>query len=314
MKSIIAVLSILIVIFLFSCSDNLKERGVSDNTSNDFETIVNKEEIPNDPAPGYYDDRNRNNADQVNDPNSIIQEPQQTEKKEDELPELKIIKTGELTFQSKDIKKTRASIGKITSDLGGYVSNETETAGETRIEDVVTVRIPSKNFDLLIDQISAGVDSFDSKNISSLDVTEEFVDLQSRIKTKREVLGKYTELLQKAKTLDEVLRMENEIRTIQEEIEAKEGRLNYLQSQTSFSTLIIHFYKILKEETADKKDDSFLARLWTGITTGWKGVTTLIIGISYIWPLLLFVIAAIGIAFRMEKRWKKKLAVKNDLS
>ena len=70
------------------------------------------------------------------------------------------------------------------------------------------------------------------KNVSVQDVTEEYLDIEARLKTKKEVEARYIEILKsKTKTVEDVLKAEEQIRIIREEIEAREGRLNYLKNQ-----------------------------------------------------------------------------------
>ena len=74
-------------------------------------------------------------------------------------------------------------------------------------------------------------------------MTEEFVDLKARLKAKKELEDRYLQLLEQAKNVKEMLEIERELSNIREEIEAKEGRLQYLQNKVTLSTIYINFYK-----------------------------------------------------------------------
>ncbi len=105
----------------------------------------------------------------------------------------------------------------------------------------MTVRIPSGRFDAFVGSLSGLMVNLDNKDIQVKDVTEEYVDIESRIKTKKEILARYTDLLKQAKTVAEMLEVERKIEKIQTELESMQGRLNVLKNQISYSTLTITF-------------------------------------------------------------------------
>ena len=127
------------------------------------------------------------------------------------------------------------------------------------------------------------------KRINSKDVTEEFVDIQSRLNTKKEVRDKYVELLRnKAKTVEEVLKAEEAIRHLQEEIEAREGRLRYLSNQTSLSTINLNLYQKVEYQKVEKPYEfTFFKKLKKGFVNGWEIVVGFILLMVNFWPLLL---------------------------
>ena len=160
-----------------------------------------------------------------------------------QVQEQKIIKTARLAFETKDVEATHKKILQLASQYKGLVQNDNSGKDYNRIYKNMTVRIPTENFQQFIDGISEGVAYFDQKDISRQDVSEEFVDLEARLKAKRVLEERYLELLKKANKVEEMLQIERELSTIREEIEAKQGRLQYLQSQVSMSTVNIEFYK-----------------------------------------------------------------------
>ena len=83
-------------------------------------------------------------------------------------------------------------------------------------------------------------------------MTEEFIDIEQRLKNKKEVQRRYIEILQnKAKTVEDVLAAEDKIRIIQEEIESREGRLRYLKDNIALSTINIEMYQELEQGEAE---------------------------------------------------------------
>jgi hypothetical protein len=217
----------------------------------------------------------------------------------------KIIKKGEISFETEDIDKTKSSIVQTVRELSGYIAEDNVVNHSHRIEHWLAIRVPADKFDLLLENISEGVDKFDQKNINTLDVTEEYIDVQSRIKTKKELQTRYTELLQQATNVDEMLTIEREIGKLQTEIESAEGRMRYLNDRIAFSTLAVIFYQTLIMPEASKF--SFYSEFMTGIKTGWELFLWFIIGLSYLWVYIIIVIIAITCSLVRRKMKKKNI-------
>ncbi len=77
------------------------------------------------------------------------------------------------------------------------------------------------------------------RNVSGSDVSEEYVDLESRLKSKRTVESRLLEFMQKATTTEDLLKISSDLARVQEEIEQITGRIKYLDNQVDYSTIII---------------------------------------------------------------------------
>ncbi len=217
--------------------------------------------------------------------------------------EQKIIKTAHLAFETKDVEATHKKILQLASQYKGLVQNDNSGKDYNRIYKNMTVRIPTENFQQFIDGISEGVAYFDQKDISRQDVSEEFVDLEARLKAKRVLEERYLELLKKANKVEEMLQIERELSNIREEIEAKQGRLQYLQSQVSMSTVNIEFYKTTAETGITQ---SYGQKMKNALQGGWNGISVFFLGILYLWPLFLVAIIVVIILRIFLKKRKPK--------
>ena len=217
--------------------------------------------------------------------------------------EQKIIKTARLAFETKDVEATHKKILQLASQYKGLVQNDNSGKDYNRIYKNMTVRIPTENFQQFIDGISEGVAYFDQKDISRQDVSEEFVDLEARLKAKRVLEERYIELLKKANKVEEMLQIERELSNIREEIEAKQGRLQYLQSQVSMSTVNIEFYKTTAETGITQ---SYGQKMKNALQGGWNGISVFFLGILYLWPLFLVAIIVVIILRIFLKKRKPK--------
>jgi hypothetical protein len=219
---------------------------------------------------------------------------QKTEKVE--MVDRKIIKQGEIRFLSADVNKTKSLIFQTVQELNGYISKDNAYDYSDRLEHRLIIRIPADKFDILLKTISESVDKLDSKNIDVLDVTEEYIDIEARIKTKKELQTKYIELLKQATKVDEILNIEKEIGNLQTEIESVEGRMKYLKDKISFSTLTVTYY----QKTTSKF--GFSSKFIDGLKNGWDVFLWFIIGLSHLW---VFIFATI-VTIYLIRLWRKK--------
>lgn len=223
------------------------------------------------------------------------------------ITEQKLIKNGDISFEVKNIKDTKAFLQKVISEHKGYISNEKIEDYRINPTEILTVRVPNSNFDNIINDIGLQVGEFDSKRIDIEDVTAEFVDIEARLKNKKQLEGKYQELLAKANNMTDILKIEKEISLIREDIESTEGRLRYLNNQVGYSTLIITYYE--KRATAGFH---FGGKMADALSNGGMGFLWFLIGMTQLWPMWLIGGLIWYIIYKIVKRRKNlKLQQKN---
>lgn len=209
----------------------------------------------------------------------------------------KIIKEGSIAFETADMDETRKVIMASISKHGAYVAKDRGQRYGNRIEQRLVIRVPAENFDALLEHIANTAGRVESRSISLRDVTEEFVDVQARLRTKRELEKRYLELLKEARTVKDILPIEREIGKLREEIESVEGRLKYLRDRVSYSTLHVNFYQklsALKGLTLNK--------LQSGFSTGWNNLMAFVLGLLSIWPFVILVV----LGYYVIRRYRRK--------
>lgn len=219
----------------------------------------------------------------------------------------KLIRTADMRFQVKDLELSSAAIEKKVTEHGAYVSNANMSSSNAEATNTITIRVPNKDFEVLLKDIAQESIYMERKNVSTQDVTEEYVDIAARLKTKKEVEARYVDILRnKAKTVEEVLKAEEQIRILREEIEAREGRLNYLQNQVSYSTITVQvFQQIEYHENPQELTESFGSKASSGFGQGWTVIQNIVIGIITIWPLILIGLVTWYLVSRQLRRNKK---------
>lgn len=213
----------------------------------------------------------------------------------------KIIKNAFLRFETNDLEETFDQIQAAVTATKGTIQNDSEGKDQNSIYRNIYLRVPSENFDVFIKSISKGVSYFERKDISSENVTEQYIDLTARLKTKRKLEERYLQILQKASKISEILEIEKQISTIREEIEAKEGQLKYLESRVSESTITIEFYKTIAQKEGIKI--SYGSKIWNAIKSGFFSLSDFLVSIISVWP---FIILFLAIAYFIRKRFKRK--------
>lgn len=235
------------------------------------------------------------------DANSLYDKSDNSAVPDQKTIEQKIIKTGNIRFETNDLESTYSQMISAVKKHNAIIQNDTEGKNYGSVYRKIIVRIPSKNFDIFLSDISKGVSYFDNKEISSQDVTEEYIDIDARLKAKKVLEARYLELLKKANKVSEMLEIEAQLSNIREEIEAKEGQLRYMQSQISMSTITIEFYRKVAIEGG--ATISYGSKIWNAITSGFNWFSSFFIGLISIWPFLIILAAAV---YFVKKRFNKK--------
>lgn len=197
-----------------------------------------------------------------------------------------IIRNAKISFEVKNAKSVSASVSEAVRLSGGYIAsaNEVQLAGEIKHE--MTIRVPREKFDELLGRISGYADTLLQKNITSQDVTEEYVDTKARITAKEKTKERYYDFLKQAKNIDEVLKVQSEIGDLQEEIEAASGRINYIKHQSALSTIVLSFFEPLPLAVSPPETPpGFWKEVVLACADGWEIIKILTLAIIKIWPL-----------------------------
>ena len=149
----------------------------------------------------------------------------------------KVIKTGHLTLEVDDIADAMDDVTRIARDLNGYVVSSNKYGSEDRIFGRVSIRVPAERFEdafNLLRQIAIDVPY---ENTDSQDITEEYTDLEAQLHNLEATEAQYLALLEKAETVEDILKVQQALSNVRGEIERIKGRMLYLE-RTSDMALI----------------------------------------------------------------------------
>jgi hypothetical protein len=213
--------------------------------------------------------------------------------------ERKLIKKGDISFETTDLQSSRKTIFEAVEKYSAYVSSDQEYTLVGQRHNEIEIRVPAKDFDHFLQDATIGVERFDTKHIDVKDVTEEFLDVQARLKVKKELENRYLNLIEQAKNVSDILEIEREIGKLRGEIESIEGRLNYLKNQVSLATITLQLYQNYPQET------DYGSKLKNGIVNGWNNLLSFFIALLNVWPfIVLIVVLFFGIRSYRKKRNK----------
>lgn len=231
-----------------------------------------------------------------------------TVKKIDE-PDLvikKIIKDGRLGIKVGKLKEAKMNIDTLVRNMGGYYDKESLNNNDYSIEYNLIIRVPSNKLEILIDKIEKGEGEVAYKEIDARDVTEEFIDLETRLSNKRQYLAKYQELLKNAKSIKEILDIQEKIRGLEEEIESTTGRLKYLNNLVDYSTLDLNITQKKDYKYTPEYRGNFTGKLKQSVVRGWYGFVDFFLFLISNWAILILFTALIYFWMKYRKYRKSK--------
>jgi hypothetical protein len=214
----------------------------------------------------------------------------------------KLIKTGFLTIIVNDLRATSTLLSQKAKDLNGFASSSSiNTLADGTEQAFITLRVPDKNTDSLLQAIRSNATRVVDEETNSSDTTDQLVDLEARLNSLRQAEAQYSEILKKATSVEDILKITQAQTDIRTQIEQLAAQQQNLQSQVSFSTINVS----MSTETGLPGQPAWLpaqqAKLaWQALIRGLQGTAdTLIIGLVFlpllaIWLGLLWLFAKLG--------------------
>ncbi|MEH7308709.1 DUF4349 domain-containing protein [Neobacillus drentensis] len=221
-----------------------------------------------------------------------------------------VIYQADLQLRVKKFDKTVQTLEEKVIKYGGYITeSNVSKEGNEQVSGSIKIRIPQKHFQAFLHDAESQAAEVLQRNITGQDVTEEYVDLESRLKSKRVVEERLTTFMKSAVKTEDLLKISADLAVVQEEIESIEGKMKFLENQTSLSTVNITLYEkrvvipsIEKDKlnTWEKTKKQFMKSI-NLLLVGLSGLVIFIIGNIPIFAILVL----LGILFFTLYRKKK---------
>src|SRR5213593_2243068 len=168
-----------------------------------------------------------------------------------------LILTAKIDMRSKDPWATSDRAQAIATGLGGDVLNLSQSGTADTRSASLTIRVPSARFGDALQQLKSLDGEVQTSGVSAQDVTDQFVDLQARLTAKQAEEQRYLAILNRANTIDEILKVDGSLANVRTQIEQLTAQINSIKNRTEFSTISmsISTLSILPGDTTGKAWD-----------------------------------------------------------
>jgi len=156
-----------------------------------------------------------------------------------------VIRTANLSIVVHDPAESAKEISRIADEFGGFVvsSNVYETTfadvGVTAVRASITIRVPAERLDETLDRIEKGATEVQSRSVTGEDVTQQYTDLQSRLRNLEAAEAQLREIMASAVKTEDVLAVYNQLVQVRGEIEMVKGQIQYFEESASLSAVTV---------------------------------------------------------------------------
>lgn len=218
-----------------------------------------------------------------------------------------IVRNADIRLESGTPEETQTKISDAVKTAGGFVieSSQSSSDGSTG-RDTVTmkIRVPAEKFDGTLAEIRDSSDRVVIETVKGEDVTEEFVDVEARLAAKRALEQQFIEIMKRANTVEDALKVQTQLGEVRSEIERIEGRKRFLQDQAALSTIDV---EIRTPAAFAANSKGFSYRLVESVSSGFDAALDFILGlVSFaisVLPFVLFIVLPIYLIVRYL--WRK---------
>jgi Domain of unknown function (DUF4349) len=168
----------------------------------------------------------------------------------------------------------------VTRAKGIYVGSSTSVPGDDAASGQVSFRVPVDAFEPVLRELK-GLGTYRGEQSSTEDVTNQYVDLNGQLAAWRAQERVYLRLLDRAKSIADVIAVQNQLQQVQSNIERLQGQLNHLEDQSSFSTIVLQLSEPGAASPAGQPQGR-LARAWATAVSG-LGVMAAAVLVGVVW-------------------------------
>ncbi|MCI0336432.1 MAG: DUF4349 domain-containing protein [Acidobacteria bacterium] len=233
--------------------------------------------------------------------------------------ERKIIRNAEMTIETGSPNDDQRKIAAIAEKNGGFVvtseSSENQGRAQSSPSTTVTVvaRVPASKFGEAVDEIHRIGGRILREKIAGQDVTEEFIDIEARIRTKRALEAQFLEIMKQARKVSDALEVQTQLAEVRTEIERFEGRRRFIENQSSLSTITVTLLTPTPIVVATTSGFSYGVKsaFGDGLDTAAEILLGIIRFVIVMIPVIVFILLPGWLLFRWLRRyvsWPKKPA------
>lgn len=210
----------------------------------------------------------------------------------------KVIKTAAVRIEvpRKAFRRSVQEAVDVAEGHGGFVLTS-EVTGDERMRGSVVLRVPAEEFVVALSELR-GLGELKGESVSGEDVSEEFVDLEARLRNLEAQETVLLRLMDRAQTVGATIRVQRELSGVQLEIERLRGRLRFLEDQTAFGTIRLN---LVQAGVAPPQEAGTIARAWEQAKdTATAVVSGVIVATGFVLPIGLL-LALVALVVRIAR-------------
>jgi Domain of unknown function (DUF4349) len=156
----------------------------------------------------------------------------------------KVVKTANLGLRSEEVRQSAARAQQVAATAGGTVLSSQVYRNDDSVTADLVLSVPSEEFEGVLDELRGLGEKVTTDSISGQDVTEEYVDLESRERNLRATEESLLRLYHRAENVEEALSIQRELTTVRGEIELVQGRIKYLDQRSAYSQITLNIQPV----------------------------------------------------------------------
>jgi hypothetical protein len=217
--------------------------------------------------------------------------------------ERKIIRDADLRLEADSPEDVQQRVTAIAESTGGFVVESQQSGGDGRTggRDTVsmTIRVPADKFAAALDEIRKAAGRVVTEQVKGQDVTEEFIDIEARLRATRALELQFMEIMKRATSVDEALNVQRQLASVRGDIEKIEGRKRFLENQASLSTIKI---RVQTPAAISASGSGFFYKLTESFGDGLDVALNFVLGLVTvliaILPFLIFIVLPVYLVAR----------------
>jgi len=216
----------------------------------------------------------------------------------------KIIKTGYMTLEVNDITEAIAGITGVANELNGYVVSSDQSGNKEITYGRIAIRVPADRFDEAFDRLHKLAIKVPNESTESQDVTEEYTDLKAQLRNLEATEAQYLELLKKAETVEDTLKVYQALSDVRRQIEQIKGRIQYLERTSDMALIEVNLQTTKSIEGTTWSALETLKSAVRGFISFGKVLANIVIWLVIFCPVWIIILVLV----LYFTRWRKKKA------
>lgn len=216
----------------------------------------------------------------------------------------RVIRTAQLAVEVRNGTFDRSidSVFGIATGLGGYISGSSAATDSGALRSgSITFLVPADKFDAAISEVRA-LGTVQNLVIGGQDVSAQYVDLQARLANEEAQRNAMLALLGQAKTVNEIIAIQNQLGQITGQIEQLKGQIAYFDHATTYSTVSVSIHEAAVAFKPQTDSWGFLTALSQGLHGFVSTLDYILVGVGYAGPILVL-LGLFGLAWRFRRRF-----------